>query len=407
MKYIQIIAFLFLLVGCKNDKNLSKSKEVSSITLSEELVVIDQDFEGALEIASKENKLIFIDFYTTWCAPCKKLDKLVFKNDSVQQILKKDFVLLKYNAENDSVFHLSKKYHINSYPTAIILNKNGYLLNRQSGFVGEDYLTLSKNVFAFSDKSIALNKENKIVKGYSNKIDATIYPTFYNDYVNRTNTNIDASELNEYWANHQDIFSEAYFAPLIYFASKASNEITNKTINNKEKYATLYSKSSINTMIIFLIYGKFDRAIEAKSKSKFEEAKRYAEKAIDDKKSLKNIVFNSEVDFLKAQNKWNEVFENYKKLKENDEMDHGYINHFSWQVYKDCDNQVVIKKCLKWMKEVTDQEPTYQYLDTYAYLMYKSGDLKKTKRIADLAIKIAKKEGENTKSMEKLLSKTK
>ena len=56
------------------------------------------------------------------------------------------------------------------------------------------------------------------------------------------------------------------------------------------------------------------------------------------------------------------------------------------------------------MKEVTNQEPTYGYLDTYAHLMYKSGDKKETKKIAQLAIEAGKKEDRNTKSVEKLLN---
>jgi thiol-disulfide isomerase/thioredoxin len=400
-----ILLVLFLSIGCKNETK--KSTPIASVKkqLSEEFVIINQDYNKALEIAARENKMIFVDFYTTWCAPCKKLDKLVFKNDSVQKVINKDFILLKYDAENDSVFHLSKKYHVNSYPTAIILNKNGYLLKKQSGFVGEDYSTLSKSVFKFNEESIALNRKNGIVKGYSNKIDENIYPKFYNDYVNRTNTNTDASELNEYWTNHTAIFSESYFAPLIYFASEASDEITNKTINNKEKYAALYGENSVNTMVIFLIYGKFDRAIEAESKSKFEEAISYAEIAIEDKKTLKTILFNSQIDFLKKQDKWNEVFENYKIMKGNGEMSNGYVNHFSWQVYRNCTDKNVIKKCTNWMKEVVEKEPTYQYLETYAYLSNKSGDKKETKLIANLALKAAKKEGESTKSIEKLLAK--
>ena len=56
------------------------------------------------------------------------------------------------------------------------------------------------------------------------------------------------------------------------------------------------------------------------------------------------------------------------------------------------------------MKEVINEEPIYNYLDTYANLMYKSGNKKETKRIAQLAIEAAKKEGKNTKSMEELIN---
>ena len=34
----------------------------------------DLPFAAALKQAQAENKIVFIDFFTTWCGPCKKLD---------------------------------------------------------------------------------------------------------------------------------------------------------------------------------------------------------------------------------------------------------------------------------------------------------------------------------------------
>ncbi|MDN5349690.1 MAG: hypothetical protein PWQ54_1086 [Bacteroidales bacterium] len=55
------------------------------------------------------------------------------------------------------------------------------------------------------------------------------------------------------------------------------------------------------------------------------------------------------------------------------------------------------------MKEVTDQESNYTYLDAYAYLMYKSGNRTATKRITNLAIETAKKENKSDITLEKLI----
>ncbi|MBC8884117.1 hypothetical protein H9X57_14465 [Flavobacterium piscinae] len=111
------------------------------------------------------------------------------------------------------------------------------------------------------------------------------------------------------------------------------------------------------------------------------------------------------LDFLKAQNKWEEILKINEKLKNDGEFDNSYINDFSWEVYEKCNNQEVIKKCIVWMKEVTDQEPNYAYLDTYAHLLYKSGNKTEAKKITKLAIETASKENKEFKSIEKLINK--
>ena len=403
MKTIKIIAIALLLFGCKNKKGSTTDKDNFGAN-AQDLIVVEQDYTKALEIANKEDKVLFIDFYTTWCAPCKKLDKLVFQNDSIKQILKNDIVLLRYNAENDTIFHLSKKHHVSSYPTGLTLNKNGYVLNRRYGFPGADFETLSKNVLEFINESVELNKKDKVLKGYSNKIDASKYPKFYVDYVNRTNIKINNSVLSDNLINTQDKFSEEYFSTLIYFGRDAPVDIADMVLNNKQKYITLYGKKDVETLLYFLTSAKFNVAISEISPEKYDEAVAFTKNALS-QKWVNDILPNYEKDYLKAQNKWDEVFEINKKLKDKGEFDNGYINHFSWQVYEDCDDQKVIKKCLEWMKEVTNEEPTYTYLDTYANLMYKSGNKKGTRRIALLAIEAAKKEDENTKSMEELINK--
>lgn len=408
-KIIKFIVILFLLLGCESEKKTTNSLndiaiEEKTVLNNQKLIVVDQDYNKALEIALKMNKLIFIDFYTTWCSPCKKLDKLVFRNDSIEQILKKDFILLKYNAENDSIFHLSKKHHIRSYPSVVVLNKNGYVLNKKYGFPGNDFKTLSKGVIEFKNESVALDKAGEVIKGYSNKINAVKYPKFYSDYIDRTNKKINSSEVNEYLNTQKDIFSEEYFSTLWYLAEHASNLIANKTLKNKQKYSVLYGELDTDAMMYLLASGKFDQAISEKSQEKFDEAILYAKKALN-RKSAENTLAYYEKEFLKVQNKWDSVFEINKHLKDNGKFDNEYINHFSWQVFKKCDDKKVIKKCLNWMKEVTKEEPIYAYLDTYAHLMFKIDNKEETMRIAQLAIEAAKKENRKAQETEELIRK--
>ena len=57
------------------------------------------DVNAAVAKAKKENKLVFIDVYTTWCGPCKWLSKNVFTDDAVGTYYNEHFVCIKVDAE--------------------------------------------------------------------------------------------------------------------------------------------------------------------------------------------------------------------------------------------------------------------------------------------------------------------
>ena len=50
----------------------------------------ETDLEGALAMAQEQNKHVFIDFYTNWCAPCKMMDKQVFPQQNVGKYFSAD-----------------------------------------------------------------------------------------------------------------------------------------------------------------------------------------------------------------------------------------------------------------------------------------------------------------------------
>lgn len=389
MKYIKLIFFTLFLYNTGSTQGLT---------------IIEQDYQKALAIAARENKLVFIDFYTTWCIPCKKLDKLVFQNDSVQKILKKDFILLRYNAENDTIFHLSKKHHIFIYPSAVILNKKGYVVNRNYGFSGDDFPLLSKNVLEFTNQSRDMNKKNIFLKGYSNTIDIANYPKFYIDFVNRTNTKPNPADIRKYFTESKNIFSEEYFSTLLYFGSDHIPEhIQDSILKNKKKYTDLYGEKEVESLLYVLIRSRFDKAIEEKSEQKFNDAVLFVIKALND--SYAGTIQSFKEDFLKAQNKWAEVFTAYEDRKKKGEFSDESVNYFCWEVYQKCNDSQVILNCIKWMHELTGRKPEYAYLDTYAFLSYKAGQKEEAKKITQLAIEAAKKENQSTKSLEKLLEK--
>ena len=53
---------------------------------------------------SKTEKLYFVDFYTSWCGWCKKMDKETFQDPVVSKILNKYYIPVKFDAEGINTF---------------------------------------------------------------------------------------------------------------------------------------------------------------------------------------------------------------------------------------------------------------------------------------------------------------
>lgn len=93
----------------------------------------DGDFAAALARAKKEKKYVFIDFYATWCGPCKMMDRQVYTDSTVAAAAAK-YVNKKVDAEKGEGIALAKRYGIAAYPTMVVVDATGKEVNREQGF---------------------------------------------------------------------------------------------------------------------------------------------------------------------------------------------------------------------------------------------------------------------------------
>ncbi len=132
-------------------KNLILIKEVKKY----KDVIFKDENQKNLNLADYKGKLIILNFWATWCAPCREeipsLDilqsnkalsnlKIFPINIGQEDLLKSKTFFKKLNIQNlniyfDSTITLAKKFQLRGVPTSIIFNKKGEEFARVIGLI--------------------------------------------------------------------------------------------------------------------------------------------------------------------------------------------------------------------------------------------------------------------------------
>ncbi|MEZ4948285.1 MAG: thioredoxin family protein [Saprospiraceae bacterium] len=86
-----------------------------------------------LDLAEAEQKMVFLDFYTDWCLPCKLMEDEVFTDKEIGDLMNQHFLSMKVNAEGENGRNLAAIFEIKAYPTLLFLDKKGNVLVKKVG----------------------------------------------------------------------------------------------------------------------------------------------------------------------------------------------------------------------------------------------------------------------------------
>jgi thiol-disulfide isomerase/thioredoxin len=91
-------------------------------------------WKAAVAKARTQNRLLYVDVYTTWCGPCKMLEKTVFPQQAVGDKYNPLFVNYHIDAEKGEGIALAKKYAVTGFPTHLFIDpKTEAVVYRTSG----------------------------------------------------------------------------------------------------------------------------------------------------------------------------------------------------------------------------------------------------------------------------------
>ncbi|GAB7085955.1 thioredoxin family protein [Marinifilum fragile] len=182
-------------------------------------------FNEALKKAEKQNKLIFIDFYTEWCGPCKRLAKGPFLDPEVGDFYNENFISLKLDAEKEGL-DVAKIYKVNSYPTLMFLKGDGTMIYRGGGNKhGSDMIGFGEKALQALEQGNNLEKlqtefkqkknDEAFLKQYISKMtEYGVSPTQGIEAWLRIQTEIeeDSKEMFQYLLNSQKYFMADSYA---------------------------------------------------------------------------------------------------------------------------------------------------------------------------------------------------
>lgn len=94
----------------------------------------EKDEARAFAKAKKANKGVMIDFYASWCTPCKELE-ITFAAQGVYEKIMGNYIPLKFDVTDDNERNakLKKRYKAKALPTILFLDADGNELSRLNG----------------------------------------------------------------------------------------------------------------------------------------------------------------------------------------------------------------------------------------------------------------------------------
>jgi thioredoxin-related protein len=376
------------------------------------------NWQQVLKKAKKENKYIFVDCFTTWCGPCKKMDKDVYANDSVGTLLNAQFISVKLqmdSSKNDNAFiqrwyktakEIGSTYRVAAYPTFLFFSPNGEIVSKDFGYkmpatfmqAAQDALNPSKQYY------VLLRAYNKGEKDFVNMPylitmskqmgDTTDYMPLLTDYYTYLHSlnkdKLFTKENIEFVASTMESSKQSPFALFYPDGEDVDNAM------GKEGYA----KNVVDHIILSEKVTPFLKAAEGKAEPDWNIL--YSTIAKDYKGDY------ADRNILEAKMKWYLPKENILKyaITLNDKMEkYGSdttsmtedfkLNNKAFIIWEKIKDFQELKRTIRWMtgvvrrgEKATGVYMQYWplYIDTYANLLYKVGEMTEALKWQELAV---------------------
>jgi thioredoxin-related protein len=397
-----------------------------------------------------------MDAYATWCAPCKKMDKDVYSDKSVGDIINSQFISVrlqvdKTDNDNDDIQKwysiaqkLNEQFGIDAYPSFLFFAPDGNLaykafgLRDVTGFIKlvNDALTNPNAKYQilirkFNDGQLEYsempNLATKAKEKRDNRIANEIVKKYKEKYMDRlsnndafTKENLLLVAENYFLLNSKDRYFNFFYSN----PDSADLIINRKILGHREKIANkvvreIIEKEEINDKIY-----KDGKPITLQkpnwSKIRKIIIKKYGNQWMD---YIDHDNSDFCIDYYFAAKDWknyvkyvNKRLQKYPPDRNGKNFgpfmgDEFQLNHYAWWLFKSCNDKRCLKKALPWIdlaiSWANDSGKVSDDIDTKANLLYRIGRKKEAITLEERAIESCKQDEFRHKNYEKVLEKMK
>ncbi len=360
---------------------------------------VEMPFDELLAQAKEENKVIFIDAYTTWCGPCKMMAAKVFPAAEVGEVYNERFINAKFDMEKGEGPAIAQRYSVRVYPTYLFVDGNGDIVHKGIGYIPQE------EFLALADAAIGESSLGVMNKRYDGGDRSGEFLAAYSQVLTDVYEQEKAGRISsEYLEMQKDWSAPATIELLIANPGELGGKRMNYLVENADKAMEIAGASSFVMTMQQAIVGHYmkennmrELPAVADVVSLYEEyGGAMAPRLLAHYTMLHAEQVQDNDDYVSAAVKY------YTTYGSDNAME---LNGVAWTIFESSNNEDHLQQALAWAKMSVEMEPAYANMDTLAWLYYKTGDKKMAKSTAMKAIELAKIDGQDYSETEKILEK--
>ena len=364
----------------------------------EGIVFIDNEWNDALATAKASGKNIFIDAYTTWCGPCKMMDRDVFTDSSVAIFYNKHFINLKLDIEKGDGLEVAEKFQVRAYPSFLFIDADQNLVHRGVGYqpvarflqLGDEALDPAKQIGVLARAYRRGERSPELQYNYALALLKA--------------GDQQGIEVGQEYLETQENWAESDNMELVFrMAHEYDDPYYNFIVVKKHLFIKQFGEGWVNNLLRSLLerhlYQQIDQVDLKETKEEY--ARTFtASKALP----FYDLFEVNYYDLIGKKEAYIKAARAYVKKYSN--LSWSTLNQLAWNFYEKVDDVKALKWATKVAKKSIAIDSNHFNNDTLAALYFKQGKKKNALKYAERAIEIAKNAGapfEETKAlMEKI-----